>query len=313
MNARPERSALGALTEAIAPGLCFLEALLENGAVTLAAKACGVSQPTLTRAMVRWEAAAGTALFDRSRRTIAFTPQGLTLALAAKSAIDELRCALSVKGPTREHPLVVGSLRSLGRVIVPELVASYLNDYGPISVRLVEGASDDVSAGVRTGNLDLGVTAKPADLTHFAWCPLGRQSMSLVVSLGHAYATRSVLDLRDFNSSSFVALDARFDARRRADALCAEAGFEPNVVLASDDAARLRHYVADGLGVAILPTDLSINPRVRYVRIASQLAVRQFGLLTDARRGLGPAVAGFIEHTQALEAKYPGWADLLDS
>lgn len=295
-----------------APGLALLEALLETGSVTAAAKACGVSQPTVTRAMARWEAATGAELFDRSRRSIDFTPMGLGLASSARSALEMFRAALRADTPPPDRSLVVGSLRSLGRTIVSEIIAAYINEHGPTAVRLVEGSSADVADGVRSGTFEVGVTVRPADLGRCVWHTLGRQSLSLVLPVGHTHAARPSVDLREFSDSRFVALDSRFNTREYADALCAEAGFRPDIVLESDDAARLRHYVGEGIGVAILPADLSINPRVEYVRIASRLAIREFGFLVSARRALSPEAAGLLEHVRALGQKYPGWADLLD-
>jgi hypothetical protein len=62
----------------------------------------------------------------------------------------------------------------------------------------------------------------------------------------------------------------------------------------------------------IMTVDLSISPRVRYLHLESPLAIREFGLLTDARHEATPRVQEFIAQVEALEKRYPNWADLLD-
>jgi LysR family transcriptional activator of glutamate synthase operon len=134
----------------------------------------------------------------------------------------------------------------------------------------------------------------------------------LVLPTDHPEASNPRIDLRDFKDYPFVALDNRFQCRVQADALCAEAGFVPQIVLESDEPARLRQYVGDRRGIAILPVDLSISPRVRYVHLGSPLAVREFGVLTDARHEVLPQLQDFIAHVEAFNRRYPDWADLLD-
>lgn len=309
-----EMDAQSDLLRTSAPGLIMLEALMITGSVTQAAKSCGVSQPTLTRAMVRWENAAGAALFDRSRRRIEFTKPGRELAEAAALALQGLRAALDrdiLQTPDSAR-LFIGSLHSLGQSVVVELTAEYLNKHPTESVRLVEGTSTDICTGVRSGQFDMGIVDRPPDLAGFKWQRLGVQSLSLVLPAADPRASATHADMRDFRDDQFVALDRRFHSRIAADAICTEAGFTANVVLESDEPARLRHYVGDGRGVAILPMDLSINPRVHSLHIDSALAIREFGILCDAARPQPANTRRFIKNMRQIERRYPGWADLLD-
>lgn len=304
---------LARLVKEIAPGLAMLEAVISTGSVTDAAALCGVSQPTFTRAMVRWEEAVGLALFDRSKRRIELTGSGRGLAEAAVVALDTLRTSLGGSPtPSNSHRLVVASLHSLGQSVVAELIAAFLNDNPAESVRLVEGASEEICSGIRAGRFDLGVMEQPPDPIGYTWYAVGRQSLSLVIPATHPRANDRSADLRDFSEHQFVAMDARFHSRINADILCREAGFIPNIVLECDDPARLRHYVGEGRGVAILPVDLSINPRVRLLPIDSPSAVREFGLVSDAQRAPSGCAKKFISTVVALGNQYPGWADLLD-
>jgi DNA-binding transcriptional LysR family regulator len=263
--------------------------------------------------MVRWEEAAGTALFDRSHRRIGFTGSGQDLAEAATAALETMRTTLGgALAPSDSKRLVIASLQSLGQSVVVELIAAFLYEDPTAVVRLVESASVEICAGVRGGRYDLGVVERPPDLAGFTWHPLGRQSLSLVMPVTGTRAGDDRADLAAFAGHQFVALDRKFHSRAYADILCREAGFTPNVVLESDDPARLRHYVGVGRGIAILPADLSINPRIRTLPIDSPYAIREFGLLTDSRRALSPSAKKFVSSVLAVGEQYPGWADLLD-
>lgn len=299
------------LITATAPGLVMLEAILRAGTVTEAARLCGVSQPTLTRAMSRWEATAGTALFDRSRRTIRWTGPGRELATLATSTLNGFRSALCT-GRSLKDSLVIGSLHSLGQAVLVELIANYLKQSPSESVRLIESFSEELVNAVRAGVIDLGIVDRPSDLTGLTWHRLGQQRLALVLPANHPDAHTGRIDLVNFKDCKFVALDYRFESRMHADALCNDAGFTPRVVLESDNPSRLRQYVANGSGIAILPVDLSINPQVKYMTIDSRLAVREFGIVTNDRTNSTARVQNFIANIEALEKRYTDWADLLD-
>ena len=137
------------LISATAPGLVMLEAILRAGTVTEAARLCGVSQPTLTRAMSRWEATAGTALFDRSRRTIRWTGPGRELATLAASTLNGFRSALCTAD--RRRTAAIGSLHSLGQAVLAELIPNFLKQSPSESVRLIESYSDELVNATRPG------------------------------------------------------------------------------------------------------------------------------------------------------------------
>ncbi len=97
---------------------------------------------------------------------------------------------------------------------------------------------------------------------------------------GHALAEPGAVDV-SIRDEPFLVLDRRFDARQRADALCAAAGFVPRMVLEADDLTTVRGYVAAGLGVAILPADAALSPRTVSVPLTAP------GRAPGLRAGLG--------------------------
>ncbi|RIJ34506.1 LysR family transcriptional regulator, partial [Clavibacter michiganensis subsp. insidiosus] len=79
----------------LAPALLQWAALGDDTNVTRAAAVSGVSQPTLSRAMARWEKEAAVALFRRVGREVQLTAEGALIAEAARAALEDLRLALA--------------------------------------------------------------------------------------------------------------------------------------------------------------------------------------------------------------------------
>jgi LysR family transcriptional activator of glutamate synthase operon len=296
----------------LAPALLQWAALGDDTNVTRAAAVSGVSQPTLSRAMARWEREAGVALFRRVGREVQLTPEGALVAEAARAALEDLRLALAeAVGGGTPPVLTVGFLHSLGPSVVGELVSAFHAAEPAVHVVHHEGSGVRLVEELRGGGVDIAVLA-PHPGEGFGWLPLGRQGLSLVMPTHHRLAGRDSIDLAEAADEGFLALDPRYSTRQLADALCAEAGFRAAIFLEADNAQTVRDYVASGLGVAILPNETTINPRVVSVPIASSLASREIGLAWSARRRQTPWAEAFRESARALSARYPGWADLGD-
>lgn len=294
----------------LAPALAQLAALAVEGTVTNAAARSGTSQPTLSRAIAAWERDLGFPIVTRSGRRVALSEQGRVLAAAAAEALDTIDDALrQVRGESARPTLTVGFLRSLGPTVAGELIASFLRGRPDVVIVHREGSSTELADALAEGRMDITITA-PRPPERLGWMPLGRQALVLVVPAGHWAAEQESVALADVRGEAFLALDRRFDARRRADALCASAGFAARIVLEADNLLTVRDYVAAGMGIAVLPADATPSARTKSVLIRSDDASRSFGLAWDPHR-LPDDARDLIQHAETVSAKYPGWADVL--
>lgn len=299
-----------ALLAEVALGLVQLAHLGRTTHVTRVAARTGVSQPTLSRAMARWERAAGVDLFARSGRDLVLTPAGERLADLARDAVQMIRRGVDdLRGARPEIALSVGLLRSLGPAIGSELVAAFHRTQPDVRLEQHEGGSAELVADLADGRLDLALLA-PRPAGRCGWYSLGRQAFALVVPRGHRLGTGGPVDLADAADEPFLALHSRYSTRDAADALCAEAGFTARVVLETDDVASARTYVASGMGIAILPQDAMDYRRVVYRPIASERAWREIGLAWAPDARMSVAAQAFVETAAGLGRRYPGWADL---
>ncbi|MGY4857366.1 LysR family transcriptional regulator [Cryobacterium sp. AP23] len=293
----------------LAPGLTQLAALAVEHNVTRAAARTGTSQPTLSRAIRRWEESLGIGLIESHGRGVRLTEDGQVLAVAALDAIRLMETALArVRGDGPEQSLTIGFLRSLGPTVVGELVSSFLHHAPDVIVAHRELSTTAILDALDAGEIDVAITA-PKPPARFAWLPFGSQAISLMVPGSHPLAARHEVQLAEVRDEKFLALNHQYHARQVADMLCAAAGFTPRIVLEANDLITVANYVGAGLGVAIVPADSSTHPRTVNVAIADQGARREFGLAWDP--GVTHAVATqFVAHAEALANRYPHWADI---
>ncbi|MCX5339215.1 LysR family transcriptional regulator [Streptomyces atratus] len=293
----------------LAPALAQLAALGEDPNVTRAAARSGTSQSTLSRAIRRWEERLGIKLLMQDGRGVRLTAEGSLLAAAAEEAAQVLDDAVLRLRGHAARSVTVGFLKSLGPTVVGELVGSFLSDVPAAVVAHREGTGSELLRGLDEGSVDIAVTTQPPP--PYKWLALGRQAFVLVVPTGHRLAGSEPVALETAREERFLALDRRFDARRRADNLCARAGFTPRIVLEADDVTTVRGYVGAALGVAVLPADTSTAARTVDVSIRSASPTwREFGLAWLPHRA-DAEVEALLEHAARLGEKYPGWADIL--
>lgn len=301
----------GALTgvAALAPSLVALAALGRDANITRAAECAGMSQPTLSRSLARWEAALGICLFERPGRQIVLTPEGRRLCAAAAEALALLSDATESAADSRIPSLALGVQGSFGATIAEEAVSSFRAQHGDMQFLHKQGPTDELLDDLTAGQLDMALVA-PRPGAEFGWLHMGRQALVLVVPARHRLAERRELHLSEVANEEFISLDQRF--HRNTDALFAEADLAPKIVMMADNARTVRDYVGSGFGLAVLPSDTSVDPRVRTIAITSPHAIREVGLAWNKRRHLSSTAVAFRHHIELLCQQYPGWADLLD-
>ncbi|MEW2386241.1 LysR family transcriptional regulator [Micromonospora sp. NPDC047707] len=294
----------------LAPALAQLAALADDPHITRTAACTGISQPTLSRSIRRWEQQLGVPLLEPDGRGVRLTPEAVALAGAAAEAIHLLDDAMNrIRGRATPNSLTLGFLKSLGPTVVAELIASFLREDPRTVVAHREGSSSELVHGIDDGTIDVAIIA-PRPVGPYEWLRLGRQSFALVVPVGHRLAAANSASVGDVRDEPVLALDRRFDARRRADALCASAGFTPHVALEADDITTIRGYVGSGLGVAILPADTATAARTVDVPIQAPNAWREFGIAWRPER-LTRTGEALLAHARHLSARYPDWADIV--
>jgi LysR family transcriptional activator of glutamate synthase operon len=294
---------------ALAPSLVALAALGRDANITRAAVSAGMSQPTLSRSLARWETALGTRLFERPGRQIVLTPEGRRLCLAAAEALALLNDAAESAADSSIPSLALGVQGSFGATIAEEAVSSFRAQHSDLQFLHKQAPTDELLDDLAAGQLDMALVAPRPD-ADFGWLQMGRQALVLVVPARHRLAGRREVHLSELDEEEFISLDQRF--HRNTDALYADADFAPKIVMMADNSRTVRDYVGSGFGIAVLPLDTSVNPRVRTIAITSPHATREVGLAWNKRRRLSPTAVAFRQHIELLCEQHPGWSDLLD-
>jgi DNA-binding transcriptional LysR family regulator len=228
---------------------------------TKAAENCGISQPSLTRAIKRLEDELGGDLFRRERPQALVTELGEHMYPLMKQIYDSALGARSLASSIKSRDL--GSLRlALSHTVELELIIPHINElrrlFARLELRLLRGTAGQVLELLKKGEAEIALAS---DLTE-QWerldrWPLYHESFHLVVDGRHSLASRSAVDIGDLREEPILRCRHCEHAERTA-ALLRANNLEVDHGHEIDLQRDLILLLEAGLGAAILPGSTSI-------------------------------------------------------
>lgn len=176
---------------------------VESGSLRAAARALGLSQPALSKAIRELERELGAPLLLRSRSGVLPTAQGRVLAEHARKATRELLSAadqIRQLGGQMQGELAIGAVPLALLLLLPDALRSYTRAYPGMRLRVSEELYPAQLQRLRQGEVDLLLGGIPAGLPNaeFATEALMRTTMVVVVRKGSARArARRLAELAD--------------------------------------------------------------------------------------------------------------------
>lgn len=274
--------------------------------VTDAAAELGVSQPTLSRALARFEEQAGVALFDRVNRRMRLNEYGRIVAEHARRGLAEMEMAgeriAALRDPDSGR-VRLAFLHSLASWYVPERLRRFRQEAPAVAFDLFQGPAHEITERVVSGQSDLAITSPRPDAAELAWRRLHVERLCLAVPRDHPLAAKSRMRLSAAAGEPFVALERPFGLRLLMDELWAEDGIEPDIVFEATEIPTMEGLVAAGFGVAIVPVPREgADAKVVHVPLTDARAKREVGVVWVRDRSLPPPAERFASSLQPEQA-----------
>jgi len=286
--------------------LRYIVALAREKHFGRAAEACFVSQPTLSVAVKKLEEELGVALFERAKTEVAVTPIGERIVEQSRRVLDEMegvkRIAQQAQDPLA-GPLKLGAIYTIGPYLFPSLVP-LLHEAAPQMPLVIE---ENYTARLRerllSGDLDAVLVCLPFEEPGVVTLPLYDEPFMLMAPARHAWSKRKQIATDDLASETVLLLGAGHCFRDQVIAACpscigppaTEGGLQK--ALEGSSLETIRHMVASGMGVTVLPCTAASGPG----HYASKLTViREFSNPPERRVALAWRVS--FPRPQAIEA-----------
>src|SRR5262245_22865063 len=278
--------------------LRYVIAVAETSSFTRAAERCLVVQSALSHQIARLERELGARLFERTSRRVRLTPAGAAFLPAARQCLEAAdRAAAEVAAAVGEvrGRLAVGLIPTVAAVDIPSALRDFHEQYPHVRINLRVGASEDLVEQVKEGVIEvaflgLPTTTRPEGVEAHE---LARDRHVAVVAPGHPLAGAATTSLRRLATETFVDLPAGTAGRIQSDLAFSAAGLTRDVAYEVTTAYLVARLVAEGLGIAMLPSAYAPQlSGVVTIEVADAPARVEYVIWSHA--GRTPAASAFL-------------------
>jgi DNA-binding transcriptional LysR family regulator len=251
---------------------------------TTAARALGVSQPSLSRRVQQLEREVRARLFVRTARGVVPTAAGARFLAHAEHALAAVDAGVRDLQESLGAPhgvVALGTMPTVGAYALPDAIARFHEEHPAVLLRLHEALPDALEAGVADGSLDLAILNLPVRRQDLSAKKLWQEDYLLALPASHRLASRKgPLPLRDVAGEPLIVIPA-VPATAALFAACEERGVRPRVVVEVESLEASRRLVERGMGLTLLPRLMArdVSKRVALLEISEGGLRRQVALV----------------------------------
>lgn len=267
----------------------YIVALARERHFGRAADACHVSQPTLSVALKKVEGQLGGALFERSAAEVRVTPLGERVVAQARRVLEESVKLEEIAKEGRDPlsgPLRVGVIYTIAPYLLPPLVPALHKVAPAMPLFLKEDFTGNLIPALKAGELDVIIVALPVDEPGLVARAVYDEPFRVVVPAGHPWVGQEAIAAERLDGQNLLLLGQgncfRDQVLESCPRLAAPDALEHS--LEGSSLETIRHMVASGAGVAVMPSTAADpladkEPLVRVLHFAGSAPMRRVGLV----------------------------------
>ncbi|MBO5068744.1 MAG: LysR family transcriptional regulator [Roseburia sp.] len=241
----------------------------------------------------------GCELFDRSANKLHLNSNGRILQKALRAALPALDDA--VETLSTENQTQRGEVRLLVRS-ERRMILNYIYEFKKTHPDVVFHTSHDFKTEKFT-QYDLVIDEQSERYSNFESIPLVKENIRLAVCADNPLCRRRLL-LKDLKDEPFVTMCEGSSLKRITRDVCKKAGFNPNIVIESDDPHYMRRCIEMDFGIAFVP-EISwqgeLGEKIKFLDIADFDVKRITCVYRNTSKMLSPAAKAFY---RALEQNF---------
>ncbi|MDO9321010.1 MAG: hydrogen peroxide-inducible genes activator [Pseudomonas sp.] len=223
-----------------------------------AAERCHVSQPTLSVGVKKLEDELGVMIFERSKSAVRLTPVGEGIVVQAQKVLESaqgIRELAQVGKNQLVAPLRVGAIYTVGPYLFPHLIPQLHRVAPQMPLYIEENFTHVLRDKLRNGELDAIIIALPFLEADVLTKTLYDEPFYVLMPADHPWTAKTSIDSALLNDKSLLLLGEGHCFRDQVLEACptVRKGDEQHTTVESSSLETIRHMVASGLGISVLP------------------------------------------------------------
>lgn len=246
--------------------LKYIVALAQEQHFGRAAEKCYVSQPTLSLAVKKLEEELDIAIFERSKSSVTVTPLGERIITQAQKVLEEARTIRDIAAYGRDQltsPLRIGAIYTVGPYVFPHLVPFIHREAPGMPLFLEESYTAVLRRQLRDSELDAIIVALPFTEPDVVTRPLFDENFVVVLPLNHRWHKLASIEPSQLADEELLLLGEGHCFRDQVLAQCPDLAQKYHSkmgnMLEGSSLETLKHMVASGLGITVLPESAISN------------------------------------------------------
>ncbi|HSN39170.1 MAG TPA: LysR substrate-binding domain-containing protein [Burkholderiales bacterium] len=252
-----------------------------------AAERCFVSQPTLSVAIKKLEDELGIALFERGAAEVTVTPVGRRIVEQAQRVLEETDVIKHLAAQGKDElsgPQRQGAIYTVGPYLMPQLIPLLHKRAPKMPLLIQENFTARLGEMLKNGDLDLIVLSLPYAGAGIITQPVYDEPFRVVMPAEHAWAKKTRIPAADLCRENLLLLSSgncfRDQVLQTCPGMQRAAGDSMQQSLEGSSLETIRHMVASGVGITVLPVTAAEAKTARNRLVA----VRPFVQPEPARR-----------------------------
>ncbi len=253
--------------------LRYIVAVAQERHFGRAAQRCFVSQPTLSIAIKKLEEELSVSLFDRSSNEVITTEAGARIIAQARRVLEEadrIKHLATEEQNELEGAFKLGLIFTVAPYLLPKLIFSLRTSAPKMPLMLEENYTHVLTESLKRGDLDAIVIAEPFHESGVVTIPLYDEPFFVIVPKGHFFEELDSISSQQLAEEQVLLLTEGNCMRDQILESCSELAARQKILgltntLQGSSINTVRHMVASGLGISILPaTALTENDHMLF-------------------------------------------------
>lgn len=231
-----------------------------------AAQACFVSQPTLSIAIKKLEQELNIKLFERSSKNeIRITDIGHRIVAQAQKVLRETQVINEISQQGKD-PLSgnfrLGAIYTIGPYLLPDLIPRLTQSAPELTLIIEENFTSSLSNSLKQGGLDAIVISYPFNEPGIETLPLYEEPFVVAIHARHEWQKKDRIGVDELVGQDLMLLGSGHCFRDQVLQACPQCMAESSELtrtLEGSSLETIRHMVAAGTGITVLPCTSMLN------------------------------------------------------
>ncbi len=264
--------------------LKYVVSVYKEGHFGRAAKKCGVTQPSLSTQLQKVEEDLSMIIFDRSKKPIKITDEGLLFVKKAKeilSLVNELEHQ-SINSNNVSGEFLLGVIPTLSPYLLPLFIESFAKNYPDVKLKVFEMTTDEIIKKLYDDELDAGLLVTPLKDDKIIERALFSELFYVFAHEKHPWRNKKEIDMKDLNKhEDFWILSEGHCLRDQIFNMCQfqDSEKKTGVFFESGSIETIKNLIKKGSGFSVVPQLAIEDIKSKVIPFKGISPARQIGLV----------------------------------